>query len=100
MTNDLEKQFFQCFGIEPKHTDFAIKRNEKGEMEYPPIYTYPQITDRILLGIIAKIMCSPFLGSLIIFIPINHATKNSTVLTKPIILPKLKSADFGGFFII
>ena len=39
-------------GIEPKHTDFAIKRNDKGEMEYPPIYTYPQITDRILLELI------------------------------------------------
>ena len=52
MTNDLEKQFFDTFGIEPKHTDFAIKRNDKGEMEYPPIYTYPQITDRILLELI------------------------------------------------
>ena len=55
MTNDLEKQFFDTFGIEPKHTDFAIKRNDKGEMEYPPIYTYPQITDTHYLKLICEL---------------------------------------------
>ena len=52
MTNELEKQFFDTFGVEPRLKTFAIKRNEKGEMEYPPIYEYPQITDRILLELI------------------------------------------------
>jgi hypothetical protein len=61
MTNELEKQFFQCFGIEPRHkcTDGALETcdeqcNECGYYEL----RYPQITDRILLGIIAKIMWS------------------------------------------
>lgn len=38
MTNKLEKQFFQCFGIEPY--------KEIGMIEYP------QISDRILLELI------------------------------------------------
>ena len=52
MTNELEKQFFQCFGIEPKLKTFAIKQDEQGELTYPPIYEYPQISDRILLELI------------------------------------------------
>lgn len=41
MTNELEKQFFNTFGIEPK------------ELEYPDNFTYyPEITDRILLELI------------------------------------------------
>jgi hypothetical protein len=51
MTNELEKQFFDTFGIEPKEQEvFVLKRMIVKE--------YPQITDRILLGIIAKIMWS------------------------------------------
>ncbi|MBR6551977.1 MAG: hypothetical protein IKT89_03955 [Clostridia bacterium] len=52
MTNKLEKQFFDTFGIEPKLKTFAIKQDEQGELTYPPIYEYPQITDRILLELI------------------------------------------------
>ena len=41
MTNELEKQFFDTFGI------------EKRELEYPDNFTYyPEITDRILLELI------------------------------------------------
>ena len=41
MTNELEKTFFDTFGIEKK------------ELEYPDNFTYyPEITDRILLELI------------------------------------------------
>ena len=41
MTNELEKRFFDTFGIEKK------------ELEYPDNFTYyPEITDRILLELI------------------------------------------------
>ena len=41
MTNELEKQFFDTFGIKEK------------ELEYPDNFTYyPEITDRILLELI------------------------------------------------
>ena len=41
MTNELEKKFFDTFGIEEK------------ELEYPDNFTYyPEITDRILLELI------------------------------------------------
>jgi hypothetical protein len=46
MTNKLKKTFFDTFGIEPKLKTFAKK---------PPIYKYPQITDRILLELICVI---------------------------------------------
>ena len=52
MTNELEKTFFDTFGIESKLKTFAIKRDKQGEFTYPPIYEYPQITDRILLELI------------------------------------------------
>lgn len=52
MTNELEKQFFDTFGIEPKLKTFAIKQDEQGELTYPSIYEYPQITNRILLELI------------------------------------------------
>ena len=56
MTNELEKQFLQCFGIE------AIEipsREYDSDGEICSYYVeYPTITDRILLGIIAKIMWS------------------------------------------
>ena len=52
MTNDLEKQFFSTFGIEPicpkGCTIIGLSRNcENCEYAY-----YPQITDRILLELI------------------------------------------------
>ena len=85
MTTELEKQFFQCFGIKPKKTitcvieedwlnDYHLKiwypisdwmKNNapcKGEKEcsnkcncYQVKNTYPQITDNILLKLICYI---------------------------------------------
>lgn len=52
MTTEIEKIFFDTFGIEPKLKTFAIKQDEQGDLTYPPIYEYPQITDRILLELI------------------------------------------------
>ena len=56
MTNELEKQFFDTFGIEPIEIP---SREYDSDGEICSYYVeYPQITDRILLGIIAKIMWS------------------------------------------
>lgn len=52
MTNELEKQFFDAFGVEPRLKTFAIKRDEQGDLTYPPIYEYPQITDTHYLKLI------------------------------------------------
>ena len=58
MTNDLEKQFFDTFGIEPRACN--DNKNCTGTVDCAECSKaiYPQITDRILLGIIAKIMWS------------------------------------------
>ena len=61
MTNELEKQFFDTFGIEPKRgVELTIDPTTDDNVmnEHYVCYGYPQITDRILLGIIAKIMWS------------------------------------------
>lgn len=60
MTNDLEKQFFDTFGIEPIACNDCIECYEANTTPFPwcEKLDYPQITDRILLGIIAKIMWS------------------------------------------
>ena len=66
MANELEKQFFQCFGIEPftycskpiLDCDARKCGTCTKDCEYYSGAAYPQITDRILLGIIAKIMWS------------------------------------------
>lgn len=55
--NELEKQFFDTFGIEPREVyppqdELFGTREEMTEFFNE---AYPQITDRILLGIIAKI---------------------------------------------
>ena len=48
MTNELEKQFFDTFGIEER------------ELEYPDNFTYyPEITDSILLELICIAHTSP-----------------------------------------
>ena len=72
MTNELEKQFFQCFGIEPEiFTGCKLEKNnwkedtcpfeKDGIMElchkvckyaFTEREIYPQITDRILLELI------------------------------------------------
>lgn len=54
MSSELEKQFFQCFGIEAKEkvnqtfngADFKVETTKE----------YPQITDRILLGLMELLM--------------------------------------------
>ena len=74
MTNKLEKQFFDTFGIEPMpyccYHDCNCPINDIGKFNSKcpkqavtkecdaRIMQKPQITDRILLGIIAKIMWS------------------------------------------
>ena len=57
MTNELEKQFFDTFGIEPI-THAVWDSTETKWKNFESWEEYPQITDRILLGIIAKIMWS------------------------------------------
>ena len=53
MTNELEKQFFDTFGIEEK------------ELEYPDNFTYyPEITDSILLELIC--IATRFYGELVL----------------------------------
>lgn len=56
MTNDLEKQFFDTFGIEPKYKDCRVKNGKEYECKNPNNRNirlcYPQITDRILLELI------------------------------------------------
>ena len=57
MTNELEKQFFQCFGIEPKCQNTFINPskcpfNKSRECCDCVSCEYPQITDRILLELI------------------------------------------------
>ena len=58
MTNELEKTFFDTFVIEPIGCN--DNKNCTGALDCTqcPNAKYPQITDSILLGIIAKIMWS------------------------------------------
>lgn len=50
MTNELEKQFFDAFGIEPKITSTAVGRGFY--IEHNSVKKYPQITDSVLLELI------------------------------------------------
>ena len=53
MSNELEKQFFQSFGFEPKtNREYGYKMAIYNEAGTEEIKFYPQITDRILLGLI------------------------------------------------
>lgn len=55
MTTELEKQFFNTFGIEPNITGYElkqIKENARGLIRVP-VSEYPQITDRHYL----ELMC-------------------------------------------
>ena len=54
MTNELEKQFFDTFGIEPKIIDTAVGRGFC--IEHSRVDKYPQITDRILLELMELLM--------------------------------------------
>ena len=60
MTNELEKQFFDTFGIEPK-TIIEPRYSLNTEYYEKKIEKYPQITDRILLELICKLsgVCCP-----------------------------------------
>ena len=61
MTNDLEKQFFDTFGIEPIGCN--DNKNCTGALDCTqcPNAKYPQITDRILLELIVlhSVWCMP-----------------------------------------
>ena len=58
MTNELEKQFFDTFGIEQKYEDGTCDMDDKcrytdcNTCQRINKFNYPQITDRILLGLI------------------------------------------------
>lgn len=60
MTNELEKQFFDTFGIEPYDRYLNCPENLEGECKgncnycdkAEDVYCYPQISDRILLELI------------------------------------------------
>ena len=69
MTNDLEKHFFDTFGIEPKHIFRGCRLGAKYYAEICDETTcngcdeeirkteYPQITDRIYLMLLATLTC-------------------------------------------
>ena len=59
MTNELEKQFFDTFGIEPK-TTIESRYSLNSEYYEVTVENYPQITDRILLELIRIIGKKPF----------------------------------------
>ena len=64
MTDELTKTFFDTFGIEPTLKTFAIKQDEQGELTYPPIYEYPQITDTHYLKLICELSkCKAFFNN-------------------------------------
>lgn len=50
MTNELEEQFFQCFGIKPKQIEFNI-----GASVNASIFEYPSVSNTILLKLICII---------------------------------------------
>ena len=76
MTNELEKQFFQCFGIEEK------------ELEYPDNFTYyPEITDSILLELIC-ILNKSRLVSAVNLRDFNYEDLKNTILRKNITILK------------
>lgn len=56
MTTDIERQFFDTFGIESKYRDYRVKNGKEYESKNPNNRNirlcYPQITDRILLELI------------------------------------------------
>ena len=55
MTNELEKTFFDTFGIEPK-TIIEPRYSLNTEYYEEKIEKYPQITDRILLELICIVL--------------------------------------------
>lgn len=56
MTTEIEKQFFDTFGIEPKtNREYGYKMAIYNEAGTEEIKFYPQITDRILLELLCLI---------------------------------------------
>lgn len=92
MTNELEKQFFDTFGIESKELIFRTmnctcgchdcKNCEKYKNNFSKIY--PQITDRILLELICILASNPIrilFESMLSGIKEVELLKNSILLT-------------------
>ena len=64
MTNELEKQFFDTFGIEPKCQNTFINPSKCPFIESRECcdcvsFEYPQITDRIVLELICILASNP-----------------------------------------
>jgi hypothetical protein len=100
MTNELEKQFFQCFGIEPIACNDCIECYEANTTPFPwcEKLDYPQITDRILLELICILLSnnSPYMFKLGDW---NVEKLKETVLTTCIKLPDfLEWEDTSDYF--
>lgn len=87
MTNEIEKQFFSTFGIEPTLKTFAIQKDEQGELTYPPIYEYPQINDRILLELICILNKSRLVPAVNLR-DFNYEDLKNTILRKNVTILK------------
>ena len=72
MTSELQKQFFDTFGIEPK----PIYSGSKLYNPFVTGYDYPTITDRILL----ELICIWNLYSISTFIPTNYQNAKEYIL--------------------
>lgn len=84
MTNELEKTFFDTFGIEKKTNQvYGI------QLDYH-IEDYPQITDRILLELICIISSNPIS---ILFEPMLSGIKEVELLKKSILLTCIANED-------
>ena len=96
MTNELEKQFFDTFGIEPIELP---SREYDSDGEICSYYIeYPQITDRILLELICILLSnnSPYMFKLGDW---NVEKLKDTVLTMCIKLPDfLEWEDTSEYF--
>ena len=88
MTNELEKQFFQRFGIEPKIIDTAVGRGFY--IEHNRIEKYPQITDRILLDLICVLASNPIR---ILFESMFSGIKEVELLKNSILLTCIANKD-------
>lgn len=68
--NEIEKQFFETFGIEKKQTDWRPIWINGVIGDYDKIYAYPQITDSMLL----ELTC--ILGSIFISVQDKETLKD------------------------
>ena len=93
MTNELEKQFFDTFGIEPKLKTFAIKQDTQGDLTYPPIYEYPQISDTHYLKLIA--IMSKELAMIVNLLEENLEDLKSEILKKCVMYYHINAQAWG-----